>query len=98
VAGREDADNWPKWIGNDIFFNDAPGGTGVFTARVTTSRAGFENGIPERLFTTSVADFDVSPDAQRFLWAVPPAQSAAQAPITVVLGWQEELKQRTATK
>jgi eukaryotic-like serine/threonine-protein kinase len=89
----KDAGNWPTWIGKDIIFSDMPGGTSVFTVRVNTSGAVFESGIPQRLFTAPIAvDFDVSPDAQRFLWAVTQAQRTAQVPITVMLNWEEELK------
>jgi serine/threonine protein kinase len=94
--------NWPKWIGNDIIFRDTPVGTSVFTARVNTSGAAFESGVPELLFTTPLTrdfvGFDVSADAQRFLWAGPQAQRTAQVPITVVLNWQDELKQRMTGK
>jgi hypothetical protein len=93
----KDAGNWPKWIGKDIIFSDIPGGTSVFTVPVNTNGAVFESGIPQRLFTApigGVGDLDVSPDAQRFLWAGPQAQRTAQVPITVVLNWQEELKRR----
>ena len=95
----KDAGNWPKWIGKDIIFNDLPGGTSVFTVRVNTSGEVFQSGIPQRLFTAPIArDFDVSPDAQRFLGAWPQAERNTQVPITVMLDWQEELKQRIPTK
>jgi hypothetical protein len=41
---------------------------------------------------------EVSPDAQRFLWSGRQAQRTDEVPITVVLNWQEELKQRMSTK
>jgi Tol biopolymer transport system component len=97
----KDAGNWPKWIGRDIIFNDFPGGTSLFTVQVNTSGAVFEHGIPERLFTAPgvwANYYDASADAQRFLWPVPQDQQTVQAPITVVLNWQEELKQRMPTK
>jgi len=91
----KDAGNWPKWIGKDIFFSDVPGGTSVFAARVNTSDAVFGSGVPQRLFTARfIGAFDVSPDAQRFLWAGPQAETVGPVPITVVLNWQEDLKQR----
>ena len=94
-----DAGNWPKWIGEHIIFNDVPGGTSLFTVRVNTSGRVFQSGVPQRLFRIPSGDgllFQVSPDAdaQRFLWAGPQDQRTAQAPITVVLNWQEELTQR----
>jgi hypothetical protein len=95
----KDAGNWPRWIGKEIIFNDIPSGSSVFTVRVNSSGAVFESGIPERLFTASIIrGFDVSADGQRFLWAAPQVQQTLQAPITVVLNWQEELKQRLLTK
>jgi hypothetical protein len=38
---------------------------------------------------------DMTPDGKRFLANVPPAQSqqGAQAPITVILNWQADLKE-----
>ena len=92
----KDGGNWPKWIGKEIFFNDIPSGTSQFTVRVNTSSAAVESEIPQWLFTALITGggLDVSPDAQRFLWAGPEAQRTAQVPITVVLNWQEELKQR----
>jgi hypothetical protein len=54
------------------------------------------------LFTAPIpgnfAALDVSPDAQRFLWAMPQAQQTARVPITVVLNWQEELKRLAANR
>ena len=96
----KDAGNWPKWIGKDILFSDVPGGTNVFTVRVNTSGDIFDPGIPQLLFTAPIAgnyrigDYQVTQDAQRFLLPVSQAQRSAQVPITVVLNWQEELKQR----
>ena len=54
----------------------------------------FESEIPERLFLGPVTgiDWDVTPDGQRFLWAVPQVQQAAQAPISVVLNWPALMK------
>jgi Tol biopolymer transport system component len=100
----KDGGNWPKWIGNEILFNDVPSGTSEFAVRVNTSGAVFESGIPQRLFNLGSLQWgefgglEVSPDAQRFLWAGPQAQRTTQVPITVVLNWQEELKQRMPKK
>ena len=97
----KDGGNWPKWIGKEIIFDDRPGGTSVFAVRVNPSAAVFHSEIPQRLFTLPVAGgFQFSPDAnaQRFLWAAPQAQRTAQVPFTVVLNWQEELKQRMPAK
>jgi hypothetical protein len=99
----KDAGNWPKWVGEDIIFSDIPGGTSLFAVRVNTSGAVFQSGIPQRLFTIPSGGsflFQVSPDAsaQRFLWAGPQAQRTVQVPITVVLNWQKELKQRVPTR
>jgi hypothetical protein len=98
----KDVGNWPKWIGKEIIFDDLPIGTSEFTVQVNTSGAAFESGIPQRLFTLpnsgGLGGLDVSPDGQRFLSAVTQAQRIAQVPITVVLDWQEELKQGVPTK
>jgi eukaryotic-like serine/threonine-protein kinase len=98
----KDVGNWPRWIGSEIFFSDIPTGTSEFTVGVNTNGAVVESGVPQRLFTlpysADLGGFDVSPDAQRFLWAGPQAERTAQVPITVVLNWQEDLKHRTPTK
>jgi serine/threonine protein kinase len=100
----KDGGNWPKWIGKEILLNDVPSGTSEFAVGVSTNGAVFESGIPQRLFNLGSfqwGDFgglEVSPDAQRFLWAGPQAQRTTQVPITVVLNWQEELKQRMPKK
>jgi hypothetical protein len=67
---------------------------------VNTNGAAVESGIPQWLFTAQVPGrvWDVTADAQRFLWAAPLAQRTAQVPITVVLNWPEALKQRMPTK
>jgi WD40-like Beta Propeller Repeat len=100
----KDGGNWPKWVGKEILFNDVPSGTSEFAVRVNTNGAVFESAIPQRLFNLGsfqwgeFGGLEVSPDAQRFLWAGPQAQRTTQVPITVVLNWQEELKQRMPKK
>ena len=42
--------------------------------------------------------YAVTKDGQRFLVNASPAQSSGEAPLTVVLNWQEELKQRVPTR
>ena len=61
--------------------------------------AGPSFGIPEPLFQTRVTGnrthYVPSRDGQRFL--VNEALDAVASPITVVVNWQEELKQRVPT-
>lgn len=83
---------WPTWRGDgrELYFL-APGGT--LMAAPLTGPGRFEAGVPQALFSTSLANmppgqrhFAVSRDGQRFL--VNAVQgSANQRQITVVLNW-----------
>jgi serine/threonine protein kinase len=73
----------------------------VFTA----DGANVDAGSPVPLFTTRIGgavqgvarqQYVVSPDGQRFLMNTVPEESAA--PITILLNWTEELKQRVPTR
>jgi hypothetical protein len=44
-----------------------------------------------------IANYDVSPDGQRFLMLKPSEQEVAPTQINVVLNWFEELKQKVPT-
>ena len=67
------------------------------TVSVTAARdAGLALGRPQLLFETprynlanSKAQYDVTPDGERFLMSLP---ARDQAPITVTLNWAAELK------
>ena len=91
-----EAGNWAKWVGDEIFFDEVPTGTGQYVAHVKTSGGLFQSDVPQRLFTGPVTggigDWQISPDGKRFLWAVPQVQQSAQAPINVVLNWPALLK------
>ena len=67
-----------------------------------------EVGAPQALFDTRTVEgpttrpymlqqYDVSPDGQRFLMNVAP-EAVTASPITVVLNWIEELKQKAPVK
>jgi hypothetical protein len=67
-----------------------------------------EPGIPVRLFRAAIVgagsivigglqEYDVSADGQRFLINMTVSEAAA-SPISIVLNWQEELKQRVPTR
>ena len=66
----------------------------VIATTVDTSGSAFKTGTSQRLFTRSGSGaWDVTPDGQRFLMAVPPAtQPAAPASIKVILNWPALLK------
>jgi Tol biopolymer transport system component len=87
---------FPKWRadGREIFFDNYPLGIGKMAVEVKTSGAAFEYGVPQEMFQspTTGVNWDVTPDGKRFLIAAPQVQQTAQAPITVVLNWQAQLK------
>jgi hypothetical protein len=98
----------PRWRGDgrELFFVAADGS--VMSAAVSDNP--FRVGPPTALFRAprgfgavnatgkrGPAPWDVTPDGQRFLF-VAPTEAAAPAQFTVVLNWQEELKQRVPTR
>jgi serine/threonine protein kinase len=87
----------PIWAGNgELFYRN---GEKLMVAQ-TTVRPTFSAGTPKTLFEGSYAiyqsipDYDVSPDAQRFLFLN--TGNEARAEISVVVNWTEDLKQRSA--
>jgi Tol biopolymer transport system component len=92
--------NEPVWNrnGREIFYRS---GDRMMAVDITTQQS-FSAGRPKMLFEgryqpTPVqrANYDVSPDGQRFLMVKPTAaQEAAPTQINVVLNWTEELKRR----
>jgi dipeptidyl aminopeptidase/acylaminoacyl peptidase len=86
---------WPR-AGKEIFYI---GPDNMLMTVETKTGAAFEVGVPRALFPTrpvGVLRYDVAPDGQRFLVAVP-TQEASSAPATIVLNWLEELKRRMPT-
>jgi serine/threonine protein kinase/Tol biopolymer transport system component len=95
----------PRWRrdGRELFY--IAGDSQLMAVSASTSPS-FVAGTPKALFaapvfgagaTTVVARYDVASDGQRFLINATMADNAT-APITVVLNWQEELKQRVPTR
>jgi len=70
------------------------------------NQAGFAAGRPRKLFegrygeppNPVTANYDVSPDGQRFLMTKESEQSSSATQINVVLNWFEELKRRVPTE
>jgi Tol biopolymer transport system component len=94
----KDSGNWPQWrVEREIVFNTAPIGTAVFAATVNTTGTAFESEIPRQLAFPPNVGVDVTPqttpDGQRFLVALSPAQRAARTSINVALNWPASLKQ-----
>ena len=93
---------WPQWRrdGKELFFLSLD--WKMMAADVDSST--MVVGIPHELFQTPISfvsvrnstAYDVSADGQRFL--IYSTGYRANAPITVVLNWLEELKQRVPTK
>jgi serine/threonine protein kinase len=88
---------WPRWRSDKeiVFLGDFRTSLmNVIATTVDTSGSAFKTGTSQRLFTRSGSGaWDVTPDGQRFLMAVPPAtQPAAPASIKVILNWPALLK------
>jgi Tol biopolymer transport system component len=91
----------PVWNrnGRELFYRNG----NKMVAVETTTQPSFSAGKPKLLFDSpyepvpsTLPNFDVSPDGQRFLM-LKPTQEAAATQINVVLNWFEELKQKVPT-
>ena len=87
--------------GRELFYRS---GNKMIAVEVTTQGA-FSAGKPRVLFERayvstprSLANYDVSPDGQRFLMLKAAEQAQAPTQINVVLNWFEDLKRRVPTK
>jgi dipeptidyl aminopeptidase/acylaminoacyl peptidase len=91
----------PQWNpnGRELFYRS---GDKMMSAEMTT-RPRFSAGKPKVLFAgqyqpsqspVPIANYDVSPDGQRFLMLKPGGQDQAATQINVVLNWLEDLKQQ----
>jgi Tol biopolymer transport system component len=90
----------PVWNpnGRELFYRS---GDSVIAVEIAT-QPGFVAGKPRKLFEgryepapVPIANYDVSPDGQRFLMLKPTEQAqVAPTQINVVLNWFEELKQK----
>ena len=94
--------NEPVWNpnGRELFYRS---GDRMMAVDVTT-RPGFIAGKPRMLFEgryepapVPIANYDVSPDGQRFLMVKTSEQDSSTTQINVVLNWFEELKQKVPT-
>jgi Tol biopolymer transport system component len=92
----------PVWNprGRELFYRS---GDKMMAVDITT-QPGFSAGKPRMLFDGRyesppfpIANYDVSPDGQRFLLLKPNEQETAPTQINVVLNWFEELKQKVPT-
>ena len=91
----------PLWNrnGRELFYRS---GDRMMAVDITT-QPGFSAGKPKLLFegpyepTLTNANYDVSPDGQRFLMLKAGETEAAPTQINVVLNWFEELKRRVPT-
>ena len=79
----------PRWSGDgkELCYQ-APDGR-LMAVEIATNPV-FRVGVPKVLFQAPSSYWDVAPDGKRFLFTVPTQQG--QAPFTVVLNWQAELK------
>ncbi|HXX45735.1 MAG TPA: protein kinase [Candidatus Acidoferrales bacterium] len=100
-----DGGSEPQWNrnGRELFYRTAD----KLMAVDVSTKAGFESGKPRELFEDlylrngagySRANYDISPDGQRFLMLKPVTpEQAAPTQINVVLNWTEELKRLVPT-
>ena len=87
-----DGGRFPAWRGDgeELYFQSA---TGIMAVGVKANGSAFEAAIPQQLFMlTQTSGWDVSADGKRFIASVQNTPQNAQAPITVVLNWQQLLK------
>jgi len=95
-----DDGDWPRWShdGTEIFYLTASGM--LMATRVDGSGDTFRVGATEELFELGPIDdgfdFDVTPDGQQFLIVrkAEPEESGSQQPMTLVLNWQNDLRQQ----
>jgi hypothetical protein len=94
---------FPRWRrdGKELYYLEP--GAGIVAVAVTTDgnfQVGktvtvteVQLGAPENAGVTSLFNYDVSPDGQRFLLSLPPGslQSGGRRPLTVVVNWQAGL-------
>jgi hypothetical protein len=95
----------PVWApgGHELFYRH---GNDMMSVAVSTARGSLIAGRPVPLFTgqfaldnsttQTMANYDISRDGKRFLMLKSTSQTTA--PVSVVLNWTEELKQRVPTK
>ena len=90
----KDGGNWPRWrIQNEIAFLTSFRDRAKVAATVHTQGSEFGGDVPKLLFTGPLdTGFDVTPDGQRFLLAVPRIQTTGPAPLAIVLNWPALLK------
>jgi len=86
----------PQWRGDgkELFYLSED--LAKLMAVTVTTKPNFETGVPERLFagrfrTGIAAQFNVTPDGQRFLITVPMTTNGS-SPATVVLNWTAALR------
>ena len=104
-----DGGRWPRWRqdGKELFYLE---GSKLMAVAVTAAGSTFEAGVPHELFDSGVVPpphvttinlYAVSNDGLRFLVPIPLSDNPggiASSAITVVVNWQEELKQRVPTR
>ncbi len=79
----------PRWSrdGKQLYYQSSDG---KLMAVEVATKSEFRAGLPRTLFQGPSINWDITPDGKRFLFAVPTGKG--QAPFTVVLNWQSELK------
>ncbi|HEV2387852.1 MAG TPA: protein kinase [Candidatus Acidoferrales bacterium] len=90
----------PVWArnGKELFYRTSDGAImGVDVSSLPAFRASVPRAIANPPGTAGAAgNFDVSPDGQRFLIHLPPAQGASTLPLDVILNWSEVLRRQFA--
>lgn len=99
----KDGGTHPVWRadGRELFYLASDG---TMMAVAVGAGRSFDAGLPRALFSSNVwrlavnQVYAVTKDGQRFLVNAVPQKHSDAAPLTVVLNWQEELKQRVPTR
>jgi hypothetical protein len=91
-----DGGSSPVWSrdGRELFFRNR----GKMMAAAVELQPKFHTGVPKPLFdSTSLGDYDVAPDGQRFVMIRTREEGATPRSISVVLGWFDDLVRRVPT-
>jgi Tol biopolymer transport system component len=87
-----DGGTQPRWNrnGREMFFRS---GAKMIAVDVETG-AVFRAGAPPMLFEKASTDYDVAPDARRFLMLKPAAAAADTSQLHVIVNWFDDLRRR----
>jgi hypothetical protein len=80
--------------GRELYFRS---GNKLMAASIETAPE-LRVGVPRALFEGPFDGFDVTPDGQRFVLVRPAYPDLPPRPLTIVLGWLQDLERRAPAK